>query len=87
MRAMALVLALIATPALADVAGTASVIDGDRQCVCQGCWTTDCRWSYPTLAPLESLLPGGAFLCRPTACAAPGGGALCLRRCPAGETV
>ncbi len=29
MRAMALVLALIATPALADVAGTASVIDGD----------------------------------------------------------
>ena len=29
MRAIALVLALIATPALADVAGTASVIDGD----------------------------------------------------------
>ena len=29
MRATALVLALIATPALADVAGTASVIDGD----------------------------------------------------------
>ncbi len=29
MRAIALVLALIATPALADVVGTASVIDGD----------------------------------------------------------
>ena len=29
MRAIALVLALIATPALADVAGVASVIDGD----------------------------------------------------------
>ncbi len=29
MRAIALVLALIATPALADVAGTATVIDGD----------------------------------------------------------
>ena len=29
MRALALVLALIATPALADVAGVASVIDGD----------------------------------------------------------
>ena len=29
MRAIALVLALIATPALADMAGVASVIDGD----------------------------------------------------------
>ncbi len=29
MHAIALVLALIATPALADVAGTATVIDGD----------------------------------------------------------
>ena len=29
MRAMAPVLALIATPSLADVAGVASVIDGD----------------------------------------------------------
>ncbi len=29
MRAIALVLALIVTPALADVAGVASVIDGD----------------------------------------------------------
>ena len=29
MRAMALVLALIATPALADVAGIPNVIDGD----------------------------------------------------------
>ncbi len=29
MRAIALVAALLATPALADVAGTASVIDGD----------------------------------------------------------
>ena len=29
MRAIALVLALIATPALADVAGIATVIDGD----------------------------------------------------------
>ncbi len=31
MHAIALVLALIATPALADVAGVASVIDGTRQ--------------------------------------------------------
>ena len=30
---------------------------------------------------------GGAFLCRPTACAAPTAGWLRLRGCPAGETV
>ncbi len=32
-----------------------------------------------TLAPLESPVPGGAFLCRPTACAAPTAGRLRLR--------
>ncbi len=38
---------------------------------------------FPRLAPLESPLPGGAFLCRQTACAAPTVEALNLR---GGET-
>ena len=50
MRAIALVLALIATPALADVAGVASVIDGDTIEVHGQAWDSCSGWSQTSLA-------------------------------------